>query len=221
MTWNCLNEPKVRYELAEGGEPELVTHRLELLVEDYERAKESLRGLGFNDGVMDLEPAKVVEYVMPETDEKKVDALVKLGKMSSAGTLFRMGIIVANAEVVLKAQERMKELKTREEDKKQGKKDDARMKVLSRAGLKYQDWKVAGRPNTGQDKLTAEDWKSIVRAIYPLVAADAEEGLSAYNTGPKCKKWLEELDGGWEIKMDNVVKELNEKLGVVSSERLF
>ena len=60
-----------------------------------------------------------------------------------------------------------------------------------------------------------------MRAVYPLVAADAKEGLSAYNTGPKCKKWLEELDGGWETKMDNVVKELNEKLGVVSSERLF
>ena len=105
MTWNCLNDPKVRYELGEGGAPESVTQRLELLVEDYERAKESLRVLGFNDGVMDLEPAKVVEYVMPETDEKKVDALVKSGKMSSAGTLFRMGIIVANTEVVLKAQE--------------------------------------------------------------------------------------------------------------------
>ena len=54
-----------------------------------------------------------------------------------------------------------------------------------------------------------------------MVAADSKEGLSAYNTGPKCKKWLEELDGGWEKKMDNVVKELNEKLGVSSTERLF
>ena len=69
------------------------------------------------------------------------------------------------------------------------------------------------------DKLSAEDWKCIVRAVYPLVAADAKEGLSAHNTGPKCKKWLEELDGGWEKKMDNVVKELNERVGVVSTER--
>ena len=53
------------------------------------------------------------------------------------------------------------------------------------------------------------------------VAADAKEGLSAYNTGPKCKKWLEELDGGWEKKMDNVVKEVNERVGVVSTEQLF
>ena len=95
------------------------------------------------------------------------------------------------------------------------------MKVLSKAGLKYQDWKAAGSSKTGQDKLSAEDWKCIVRAVYPLVAADAKEGLSAYNTGPKCKKWLEELGGGWEKMMDSVVKELNEKIGVASTERLF
>ena len=76
-------------------------------------------------------------------------------------------------------------------------------------------------PKSGQDKLTAEDWKSIVRAVYPLVAADAKEGLTAYNTGPKCKKWLEELEGGWEKMMDSVVKKLNEKIGVASTERLF
>ena len=54
-----------------------------------------------------------------------------------------------------------------------------------------------------------------------LVAADEKEGLSAYNTGPKCKKRLKELDRGWEKKIDNVVKELNEKIGVVSTEQLF
>ena len=112
-------------------------------------------------------------------------------------------------------------MKAKDDDKKKGKKDDARMKVMSRAGLKYQDWKAAGRPKTGQDKLTAEDWKAIVRAVYPLVAADAKEGLTAYNTGPKCKKWLEELEGGWEKMMDSVVKELNEKIGVASTEQLF
>ena len=53
------------------------------------------------------------------------------------------------------------------------------------------------------------------------MATDAKEVLLAYNTGPKCKKWLEELDGGWEKMMDAVVKELNEKTGVVSTERLF
>ena len=53
------------------------------------------------------------------------------------------------------------------------------------------------------------------------MAADAKEGLSAYKTGPKCKKRLEELDGVWEKKMDNVVKEVNERVGVVSTERLF
>ena len=57
--------------------------------------------------------------------------------------------------------------------------------------------------------------------IYPLVAADAKEGLSAYNTGPKCKKWLEELDGEWEKMMDAAVKELNERIGVGGSEQLF
>ena len=85
MSRNALNDPKVRWELGEGGAPEEATERLNLLMKDYKEGAERLTRMGFNGEVLDLEPSRVQEKVIPEGEEAQIKALIKNKSTNSAG----------------------------------------------------------------------------------------------------------------------------------------
>jgi len=51
MTRNALNDPKVRYEVGEGGAPKDEGNQLLLLEEEYQEGTRILQGSGYNGGV--------------------------------------------------------------------------------------------------------------------------------------------------------------------------
>ena len=66
MTGNAALDPKVCYELGEGGAPEEARKRMELLIKDYEESALELDRLGFNGGVMDVKARHVENLEIPE-----------------------------------------------------------------------------------------------------------------------------------------------------------
>lgn len=108
MTANAVNDPKVWYELGDGGAPQAAQERLEALVQEYNASGDKLAAMGFNAELLDLEPTRVVDDTIPENEEARIDAIVKSGAINKAGTLFRCGISVANSREVLTAFKRIK-----------------------------------------------------------------------------------------------------------------
>ena len=131
MTRNALNNPKVRYELGEGGAPQEAGERMELLVKDYEELRESLGNLGFNSGVLDLKAREVVPREFPPDEEAAIQALLDNKSMNRAGGLFNIGCHVANSRVVLEAGRRLAVI---EKEKKA--KIDKKKKMTKRRMLK-------------------------------------------------------------------------------------
>jgi hypothetical protein len=107
MTGNAALDPKVRYELGEGGAPEEAQKRMKLLVDDYEKCGKELDRLGFNGGVMDLEAREVEEIDIPEDEEALIQHIVDNKLINTAGGLFKCGIQIANCRVVMEASRRV------------------------------------------------------------------------------------------------------------------
>jgi hypothetical protein len=109
MTANAVNDPKVRYELGEGGAPEAEQKRIAELVEDYQQSRGELAELGFNAVILDPQPKVAENHPIPADEEAAIEALMKKGGANKAGSLFRVGISVANCRVVLETLRRTKE----------------------------------------------------------------------------------------------------------------
>ena len=109
MTANAVNDPKVRYELGEGGAPEAEQKRIADLVEDYHKSRDELEELGFNADILDLQPKVAENHPIPADEEAAIEALMKKGGANKAGSLFRVGISVVNCRVVLETLRRTKE----------------------------------------------------------------------------------------------------------------
>ena len=107
MTRNAVNDPKVRYELGDGGAPEEAQGRLELLTTEYKEVANSLSEMGFNGEVMDLKARTVEERKFPEEEEAAIQELIAKKSMNRPGGLFKVGALVANCHVVLEASRRM------------------------------------------------------------------------------------------------------------------
>ncbi len=69
MTANAVNDPKVWYELGEGGAPEAEQKRIADLVEDYHQSRDELAGLGFNVDILDLQPKVAVNQYRSSHEE--------------------------------------------------------------------------------------------------------------------------------------------------------
>ena len=109
MTANAVNDPKVRYELGEGGAPEAEQKRIAGLVEDDHQSRDELAELGFNADILDLQPKVAKNHSIPADKEAVIKALMKKGGANKAGRLFRVGISVANCRAVLETLRRTKE----------------------------------------------------------------------------------------------------------------
>ena len=103
MTRNAVNDPKVRYELGEGGAPEEDLGRMEMLVSEYEEAGAMLSRLGFNGGMFDIKPQVSEKIVALNTDEAAVQAIINNKSINHPRGLLKLGILVANFGLVMEA----------------------------------------------------------------------------------------------------------------------
>ena len=210
MTRNSITDPKVRYELGEGGAPEKEGRRLELLVSEYEEARETLTRLGFNGGVLDLQARTAEERVIPDEEEAVIQAILDRKIINRPGGLFKVGISVVNCDVMLEAARRTVTIGKEKERTKALKKKEDEDEGNDNAMKHYRKWLVDGSPldNTnGGPKLTKEASKSIVKLLIRRIAPN--ELLKDYQSMKACVKWLGSVAGGttWATEMEQVVEE--------------
>ena len=71
MTRKPLDNPKVRWQLGEGGALVRGAQRTELLERDYVTTSATLETLSFNVGLLDLQVSTVSAMIRPQYDEAK------------------------------------------------------------------------------------------------------------------------------------------------------
>ena len=221
MTRNAVNDPKVRHEIGEGGAPEDIAKRMELLVEEYNDLAKQLTTMGFNGALLDIEPPTVKEKEIPADEEMQVQWLLKNKGINRAGGLFKIGNIVANSRVVLETYKRMAVIAKANKKEKQQDKDDSHTKDVWMAIRVFGAWKIAGRPTfNNKPKLKPEDAKAILKALLPIIGKEGEV-ISNYSSGVKRVDRLLQVSGGttWEEEMEKVVAETTARDG--GGDRLF
>ena len=67
--------------------------------------------MGFNCKFLDIEPQKPEEYEIPVGEEEQVKAPFEGKATNSAGGMFKIGLLVVNSRVMLKAKDRVDEMK--------------------------------------------------------------------------------------------------------------
>ena len=196
MTANAVNDPKVRFELGEGGAPEAEQKRITDLYNDYKATRQRLDHLEFNAELFDLEPATVVNHPLPIDEEATIQALVKNGGVNKAGSLFRVGTSVANSRVVLETLRRIKEQSEKaKEEKERARKaaDDGKLK----SGLEaFGKWCGDGSKVDGNNIpiMSRTNAVAIVKVLMPKVAPTLK--LGDFTSLKSCTKWLGDLAGG-------------------------
>ena len=221
MTRNAVNDPKVRHEIGEGGAPEDIAKRMELLVEEYNDLAKQLTTMGFNGALLDIEPPTVKEKEIPADEEMQVQWLLKNKGINRAGGLFKIGNIVANSRVVLETYKRMAVIAKANKKEKQQDKDNIHTKDVWTAIRVFGAWKIAGRPTfNNKPKLKPEDAKAILKALLPIIGKEGEV-ISNYSSGVKRVDRLLQVSGGttWEEEMEKLIAETTARDG--GSDRLF
>ena len=203
------------------GAPDDKQQMMKLLVQEYNECSATLTRLGFNGCVLNLEPRKVAENeTLPDDEEAQIKHIVDNKLISKAGGLFKAGIVVANARVVVEAAKRVK---AEEEKKKEEKAEKDKVKeatVTYTALHHFGKWVADGKKydNNKNPVLSKAAAVAIAKVLLPRIAP--KEKVSDYATMKKCNEWLGSIAGGttWETEMEQYEKEQRE---TVESRRLF
>lgn len=208
MTGNAANDPKVAYELGPGGAPEKAKVRIEELVKDYAECSNRLTSLGFNGGVLDLEPRRVQEDTLPADEEAAVQELVKNKGMNKAGSLYRAGVIMANSRVVLEAAKRVSLQAEKEKENASRKREEKEEQLILDGVSAFRRWVAHGRLFLEEDghkypTLPRKDAIAIVRVLLPRIDIKGEMKMKDLSTAKACIKWLGEIGRGttWDEEM--------------------
>ena len=84
-----MTDPKVRCELEEGGVPEEEGGRLELLILEYEEAREMLTLLGFGCDILDLQARIAEERAIHDDEEALIQTIINRKIINRPGGLFK------------------------------------------------------------------------------------------------------------------------------------
>ena len=103
----ATKDPKVRMELGMGGTPVEAENCMTALLGEYIAHSASLTQLGVFGGMLDRTPSVVKEYMIPEGDKAKIQHIVDNKLINMAGGMYKTGLIVANARVVLEGANKM------------------------------------------------------------------------------------------------------------------
>ena len=208
MTGNAANDPKVAYELGPDGAPVEAQERMNSLVEDYSKSSLTLTSLGFNGDVLDLEPRRVQDVVLPEDEEAAVQQLMKNKGINKAGSLYKAGEIMANSRVVLEAARRTA-IQAKQDKDNAAKKKDAKEKQIDSDGVAaFRRWVAQGKQVSENENhrypiLPRKDAVSIMRVLLPRIDVKGELKMKDFSTAKSCIKWLGEIGRGttWEDEM--------------------
>ncbi len=149
MTGNAVNDPKVRYELGDGGAPPEDAIQMKALNTEYRKTARELLGMGFNGGVMDVKLPKVkAAVVFEDNEEEKINYLVENRLINKAGGgAYKTGTIFANCSVVLEGGRRVAELEKKAKKAAVATKKANQMVDLSNnAKTAHRVWATKGRP---------------------------------------------------------------------------
>lgn len=208
MTGNAVNDPKVRYELGEGGAPPEASSRMELLEEEYNECAETLLRLGYNGKVLDLRARRVaaMEEGLPDDEEAQVQHILDKNMITKSGGLFKTGIIVSNSRVVLEAAKRKKAMEEEKKKKKAEKDRNKEDKDTYAAASYFAKWTrdgekvdADGKPKLGKDAAIA-----IVKVLLPRINPNLK--MKDYGTMKKCNDWLASL-ADWKAEMQKFEEE--------------
>ena len=211
MTGNATKDPKVRYEMGEGGAPDDATNRLDHLRADYRKSAETLTEMGFNGAMFDIEPPVVSKDVIPEGNEAKIQHIIDNRLINKAGGLYKTGLIIANAQVVLEAAKRIAVLDAKAKAKAELKKTIDVLKRDGEAQKAHREWVCEGRlvNDDGNPKLNRKSAHAIVRFLLPRVDIKGELKMKDFNSMKACVKWLGEVKRGmtWDEHMHAAAEE--------------
>ena len=181
MTRNALNNPKVRFELGDGGAPEEAGKRLALLEEAYREGAMELQAMGYNGiDAFDLE-LPVAEPKFDMSDEEKIQEYMKQGHMK-AGNMMKIGEVIVNSRIAAEAWRRRNAQIQEEKGEKEREKTMAGLGEQEIALFYYDEWVKDGKvlDKNNKPKLGKEGAKAIVKALMPRVAPD--EKVTEYTT---------------------------------------
>jgi len=160
---------------------------------------------------LDLQPKVAKNHPIPADEEAVIEALMKKGGANKAGSLFRVGISVANCCVVLEMLWQTKEQaeKVKEEKEKSWQvAEDGKVKAALEA---FGKWCGNGMKLDGESHpvMTRTCAVAIVKVLMPAVAPTLK--VSDFTMLKSCAKWLRELASGttWVDKM-MAIRERNE-----------
>ena len=118
MTRVALNDPKVRWELGDGGAPKEAGKRLALLEEAYREGAAELQVMGHNKlDVFELE----LQAAKPKLDmnnEEKIPEYTKQGTMKT-GNMMKISEVIVNSEIAVEAWKR-RNAQTQEKKEEKG-----------------------------------------------------------------------------------------------------
>ena len=219
---NVVNDPKVIYELREGGAPKEDLGRMEMLVSEYEDSGAMLSWLVLNGGMFDIKPRVAEKIVALETDEAAVQAIIDNKEINRPGGLFKIGIIVANCGVsmeaanIIEATGKLENIEKVQNQKENAAKDpdDAVFHLGIWVGASMKD-----DTNTVNPKLGKQASVAILKVLLPGIDPGAK-GMD-YKIMGACVKWLGGLAGGttWIDEMKSYEAKMQETDSVTT--RLF
>ena len=100
MTRAALNDPKICFELGDGGAPEEASKRLALLEEACRGGAVELQAMGYNGiDAFDLE-FPVAEPQLDMSDKEKIKDYMKQGTMK-AGRMMKIGEVIVNSGIAV------------------------------------------------------------------------------------------------------------------------
>ena len=215
-TGNAALDPKVRHELGEGGAPQEAQVRLEHLVEDYATSRNKLMELGFNGEVLDLKPKTVAansSSALTMEEEDLIEEIVGKKIISSAGGLYKAGVVIANCRAVTQAARRSQAalLEAIGENLEKRKAKERLDRLNARAA--FRKWVDQGRKETEDrdpDIKSKKDAIAIIRVLLPKLSAGGPKvTLTSFKTLKDCVHWLGNIRRGttWHEELEAMLVE--------------
>ena len=217
MTGKAALDPKVRHELGVGGAPQESLVRMEELVKDYAQSGKKLTEMGYNGEILDLQPRIVVDYICPATEEAQIEHIVKNKLVSSAGGLFKAGVLIANSRVVLEGARICAENQRLSMEEALDKKREREATVKLDGYKAFGTWENNGcrMDGDGYPVMNRKDAFAVVKVLLPRMDILKELKLSNFRTVKDCVKWLGEIGRGttWDEEMRALKREYDEEHG--------
>jgi hypothetical protein len=169
MTGQAAKDPKVRFEFGPGGATLEDALKMDELRAEYKNAAEILTTMGYNGEMLDVEPVEMEEATIPADEEAQIEHLVanKL-IINKAGGLFKMGMIVVNARVVLEGAKRVNAAEKEANEAAVVKRGLVSKSREDEGVLAHLAWVKSGRPDT-QSYLVRRHWRLLRFCYHSLI----------------------------------------------------